>query len=465
ETAAGKLDKNLGKAEKSSRKLGRALGKVGTRVKGLAKRLISMRSAVVLAAGVVGLGLLTKKALNTMDTIGKMADAIGISTDALQEYRHAAELSGVATALLDKSLLVATKNIGDLGRSSSELETSLKDLAPELLANMKAASTIEEALRLAFLAMADFSKQAKRSAVSATLFGRGGKLMTNMIRNGSDALREMIRETRTLGLIIPEVLIRNAEEANDQLTRMTKVMGVQATIMLGTLAPAIIELGNWFLTFTPAIKVFMEEFLIARGLLEGVSVESLTRELNRLQHEWLNLQDAWSKGKVPEIIMLELEVAIEAVRMQLAKLNEEVAKTTEPIKTPFTSLDPDDIKPTAAALKAYIALQSRAAGVIIRTRTAQEQFNITMVDLRELLTHALIDWETYNRAVEMAQETLNETGDAGVDVFERLEEAGETAFDNLSDALIEFGATGKFEWRDLARVALTAIRDIVAAYT
>ena len=88
-----------------------------------------------------------------------------------------------------------------------------------------------------------------------------------------------------------------------------------------------------------------------------------------------------------------------------------------------------------------------------------------MIELNEILAVGDINWETYSRAAKMAQKTLEETGAAGDVVFKRLEDAGVTAFDNLSDAMIEFGATGKFQWRDLARVALTAIRDIMAAYS
>ncbi len=416
-TAAGKLDKNLKKAEKSSGKLGRALAKVGTRVKGLARGLVSMRSAVVLAAGAVGFGLLVKKALNTADAIGKAADAIGISTDALQEYRHAAELSGVATGQLDKALMKATRNIGELGRSSSELDLTLKELAPDLLANVRAASSVEEALELAFVAMSKMATQTKRAAVANAFFGRSGILMTNIVRNGADAYREMIREARTLGLIIPEVLIRNAEEANDQLTRLTKVMGTQATIMLTTLSPAIIDLGNWFLKFTPVIQAFMEEFLIARGFLEGVSFEGLQRELARLKEDFADLARLDLLQFLSPEEILEKELAMAALEMRIAGIVAESKKIDIQGKLPdviFVPPDPRELERAARIRKRFLILEQRARRVIGETRTAQEELNQTIAELGELLSERIIDWETYSRALEMAQDTFDETLETGI---------------------------------------------------
>ncbi|KKK85918.1 hypothetical protein LCGC14_2768440, partial [marine sediment metagenome] len=418
--------------------------------------------------------LLVKKALNTADAIGKAADAIGISTDALQEYRHAAELSGVATGMLDKSLKKATRNIGDLGRSSSELDLALKELAPDLLANVRAAGSVEEALNLAFVAMSKMTSQTKRASVANAFFGKSGIDLTNIVRNGADAFREMILEARTLGLIIPEVLIRSAEEANDQLTRLTKVMKTQATVILATLSPQIIALGNTFLEFVPSIKAFVdaflpEEFADVDELIRRIeSLIELRRELtmggDRAALEALSQAELNRRAR--EVLSIDKQiVALGKLISARRKMRLEEENVTPLPATPLGAPLPPDIKAFERAMKKRISLEQRAQRVIAETRTAQEDFNQTMVDLGELLSLRKIDWETYSRAVEAAKETLEEVGVAGADVFKKLEEAGETAFDNLSDALIEFGATGKFEWRDLARVALTAIRDIVAAYT
>ena len=100
--SSAKFDRDMGKARRAvtsnSARMNKALarvergfGRLGRNMKGMAKRAVSMRSAFALAAGTAGMGLLVKRNLELADKTAKTADAIGISTDALQEYRFALE--------------------------------------------------------------------------------------------------------------------------------------------------------------------------------------------------------------------------------------------------------------------------------------------------------------------------------------------------------------------------------------
>lgn len=480
---AKKLDRGLVKAKRSAGKLGKTLGGLGKRVGNLGKSFVSMRGAAVLAAGVIGLGLLIKKSLDTADAIGKAADAIGISTDALQEYRFAAEIAGVSTAVLDKSLLKATKNIGELARSSSELDLTLTDLDATLLADVRAANSVEEAIDLVFVAMASYEKQTKRAAVANAFFGRSGILLTNIVRDGVDAFRLIIAEARTFGLIIPESIIRNAEEANDQLLRMARVISTQTTIALASLAPIIIEIGNAFLENIPKIKSFTENIMLTFGVFEGVSLDKLRQELVETKEElaaadrvWVAVLETALDFVTEPILGLEtfseriarLKARIEALTMTIDAATVAAAGLNEESETLAITIQPARFKPVSeeefnAAIKKREELEKRAQRVIAQTRTAQEQFNMTMVNLGELLSLRKIDWETYRRAVEEAQKELQEANEEGTNTFDALERAGESAFDNLTDALLDFTETGKLEWRSLAQVAIAALQDILSA--
>jgi len=53
------------------------------------KNIFSLRTAMIGVAGAAAMGAFVRKSLESADAIGKAADAIGISTGALQELRHA----------------------------------------------------------------------------------------------------------------------------------------------------------------------------------------------------------------------------------------------------------------------------------------------------------------------------------------------------------------------------------------
>ena len=72
------------------------------------------------AAAVGGLALLVKATLPAIDNLGKTADSLGLTTEALISLRQGAQLSGVSVEVLDKALLRFNRAAGDaqIGRAS-----------------------------------------------------------------------------------------------------------------------------------------------------------------------------------------------------------------------------------------------------------------------------------------------------------------------------------------------------------
>ena len=277
DTAAftSKLDRARRDLSRSSTRMNRSLAKIdrgfkraGKSAALFAKSMVGIRGAAVLAAGVAGLGLLTKRSIDTADAIAKTADAIGITTDALQEYRFALDISGVAQEKTDKGLKKFVRNMGELARSSSETQTALKDLDPALLKNLRSLETVEDQLALAFRALAKYSDQSKRAAVAQALFGRSGIDMTVAVKKGIVAFEGLQQKARSLGLVIKEDLLRNAEDAKDQLTILGKVIGKNVTEAILLAAPQIKDLAERLSEGIPILITWVEQFGIWVGLLE-----------------------------------------------------------------------------------------------------------------------------------------------------------------------------------------------------
>ena len=123
------------KYERSMRNVKRVSKSTSTAITGHFNKafgLISKASAVLGVAGAAGFVTLGKNALDTADKIGKTADMIGIGTDALQEYRHAAKLSGVEQATLDNGLGAFTKRLGEARAGTGALVTYLNKYDQEM---------------------------------------------------------------------------------------------------------------------------------------------------------------------------------------------------------------------------------------------------------------------------------------------------------------------------------------------
>ncbi len=67
-------------------------------------------------------------------------------------------------------------------------------------------------------------------------------------------------------------------------------------------------------------------------------------------------------------------------------------------------------------LAELVMWQNKAKQVFDETRTGLERYNARLMELDELLERGLINWDTYRRAVEKAEEALKRLSDSSVDV-------------------------------------------------
>ena len=87
-------------------------------------------SGLLLAAGigtaVIGINKLvdaSSKAISEMDALGDAAQALGLTTDELQELRYAAEQTGSSQEKLDAAMRKFTQGIGETAAGVGEVKT------------------------------------------------------------------------------------------------------------------------------------------------------------------------------------------------------------------------------------------------------------------------------------------------------------------------------------------------------
>ena len=406
------------------------------------KSVFSMRGAMVAAAGAAGLGLMVKRSLDAADKIAKTADVIGITTAALQEYRFAADLAGVEQGKLDAAFKKFAKNVGELGKTSSELDTTLRDLSPTMLANLRAANGMEDALARAFRGLGAVTDAAKKAAIAQALFGRAGLGMSLIVKDGTAELEAMRQKARDLGLVIADDLLRNSEHAVDQLEILSTVVSAQATTAFIKFAPEISAVAKFLQDVAMAGEWVFDTFRDdgAKSLkgLQG-ELDGTTAKIADLIAEIVKIDAALKQqgfAGSPYLSTLHAELGkLEARAIELEKL---IGKKITPITTTRdvgaapgvvspslttgkdVSFDPGLLGRTGptslfrAAQEAGLGPEQetalkfweRSRRLIEETRTPLEQYRASLAQVDELFKAGFLTVEQYDRAVKGAAETF-----------------------------------------------------------
>jgi hypothetical protein len=450
------LASNATRMNRALAKIDRGFKRVGRAVAAFAKRIFSLRGGLAAVAGIAGLGLLAKRSLDTADKIAKTADAIGISTDALQKYRFALEISGVAMASTDKGLKKFTRNMGELARSSSETQTALKDLDPALLKNLRSLTSVDAQLALGFRALAGYTSQTKRAAVAQALFGRSGVDMTVGVKKGIDAFEELQDKARRLGIVIEEKLLRGAEDAVDQLTILGKVISANFTSAILEAAPKIAELAQRLSEAIPEIIQVTEEIIKATaaflkwlGVLNiskaqriGEEITELTLIINSLNEELQTPLGPVTEGPAFERLerLLDRRDALEA-RLRGLKNTSMLDGGAVPGTTPA----PDTVDPVAFDKAARERLT--ASDALIDSIRGEE------TAARALLSTVAATIQTNQERYEAELEFLGKTATA-------LEETGQLTAQN--QALLDRGAAAALKRLEESNPALQEAKALLA---
>ena len=288
-------------------------------LKGLTGAIGALKLAAAAAGGAAGLGLLAANAVKAADTLAKTADKIGFSTDSLQKFQFAAKKTGVETATLNMAMQRFTRRLGEAAIGKGELlgvlndyniaikdsegkTRATEDVLADLADTIKLAGSEQEALRIAFKS-----------------FDAEGAALVNLMRKGSDGLKEYGAQAENLGIIIEEDLLRGAESAQEAIDNLTTVLDKNFKRTLLALAPILESFSEilikaskqltglftgirgWFAqnelrvkALHGQIKMTVEEI---NRLSASEAIQMLDKYQGRGEGEYV---DSWLRGREPE---------------------------------------------------------------------------------------------------------------------------------------------------------------------
>jgi hypothetical protein len=259
---SAEFESNMAKARQSSSDFGASAVAAGA----VAGKALAAAGAAAIAAGV----LIVKSNLASIDSLAKVSDKLGISTEALAGFRHAAELSGTSQEAADKALQKMVRSIGEAqnGVGMARVEFEKMGLSVQALAGMKP----EQAFAAISDATNNMATQSEKAASAAAIFGREGVSLLNTMKLGSEGLAATAHEAEVLGLTLSRVDAAKVEAANDSMTRMSassagfgKILTVAVAPYIQAVADALTQAGIKSNGFRDQIGTGME--LATRGVV------------------------------------------------------------------------------------------------------------------------------------------------------------------------------------------------------
>jgi len=208
------------------------------------------------------LALFGKETLALADSIGKVSDSIGVSTEFLQKYQFAAQQSGLATEEFNKGMQNFTKMVGQAQLRTTEAGRTLEKLGVQVKNTDGSVKNAEEVFVELFEALDGVGSQFEKNAILADLMGRAGVKLAVMGKDGAEAMKELAESATG---VIPEDSIRQAEIFNDAMNELKRA----------TLLP----LQKAFVSVSTTVL----EFLDLLGLVDRKkTLAELQGELNRV---------------------------------------------------------------------------------------------------------------------------------------------------------------------------------------
>ena len=220
----------------------RAFKSVRSSLKGIGSASVQMAKGVATAtaaatAAVGAMGYALSKQVQKVDDLAKTAQKLGTTVSTLQELQYAADISGVSANTLNMAMQRLTRRVSEASMGFGEAKGALKELglnAAEL--NKLPLDKKMEVLADAFEGVASDGDKVR---LAMKLFDSEGVALVNTLNLGSEGLKEMSAEAKSLGLSISEIDAKRFEEMNDSITRIKTAASAAGTTFTTELLPLI----------------------------------------------------------------------------------------------------------------------------------------------------------------------------------------------------------------------------------
>jgi len=348
------------KTKKAFKSVNGNLNKTSDALKGLAKRFI-------FAAGAAGVGGFITSTIKAADKLDKLSTRLGVSTEALSEYRHVAEIGGVTFETLTMAWQRMTRRIAEAAIGMGEAKDALKELG--LNAKDLNELPLDEKFEIVAEALAGLGSESDRVRLAMKLFDSEGVSLIQTMEGGAEGIRKVRQQARDLGLTLDKTTTKAAAKLVDEMVGVKAALQGIANSALPAILPLLTNfavvlqgginaLKDWGKELKFLALVFVELFVI-RKITPLIIAMSGAMKVATFSARGLGLALKGMLGGIPGMIAIAA-TAWMMLRDDTDKATEAVEEQTEAVKKlrkEYEGLALDELK------KAQRDLEKQLAGV------------------------------------------------------------------------------------------------------
>ena len=207
-------------------------------------KVAAQAAAITLSAQIASIWGFAAATAAVGDQAAKTADKLGIGIEALQEYRFAAGLSGVAQQTFDVALQRFVRRAAEAANGTGEAKAAFEEMGIALrFANgtIKSTQTLFAEVANQFASIED---PARRVRLAFKLFDSEGVGLVNLLKQGAQGIEAFRTEARNLGLVISTDVARASETFNDSQDKLFGVIKGIRNEIGGELLPTLTSLND-----------------------------------------------------------------------------------------------------------------------------------------------------------------------------------------------------------------------------
>jgi chemotaxis protein histidine kinase CheA len=432
---------------------------------------------LALSAGVIktvvagAVGFLAHQAFASADATAKLALKLNSTTEALSQLDYVAERSGVSNETVANALRDMGKNASLAAAGQGEAKNALQALgiSAERFKQLRA----EDQLLVMAQALQGVQDPADKSRLAMQVMGEAGGEMIKIMAGGPEPIRQLMRQADSLGLTLDTKTGKAAERVADSLTNLTAHSRAAQIAFVRYLGPSVAAVAEAIGAALPkaifyagkglawlraeavgfaaaAIDRFAYVYdllsllpgslgdtyeaasIRARNLAAGIADLGATY---RAEFEGMTFSTEGFKAAVGD--GADIAAVYDETLKGLAARQKQEAAAAKDAAAAAKAAAAERAAAEKEAAAAREAIERRIAGIYEATRTPLERYTAQVRELIALRAHGL-DKDTFVRAIQQAQEGLENLSAKTEETSEEMSEFGKQAAANLQTHFADF---------------------------
>jgi hypothetical protein len=228
------------------------------------------------------------QAFERSESLGKVANNLGIAVDKLSQLQYVAEQSQSSAGAMDTALRKMATFLGEVTDAGSEASMSLAKLG--LSAKDLEGLTTDEAFLKVADALQKTTNVSERLTLQQKIFGKSSQEVAGVLTQGSDAIREMMKEGDGLNRTLKNIEYGQIIAAKDSIEHLQAAFRSLADKLTLSLAPAIDFIAKEIDAAIGDVGRFGGAF--------GLLTDGIIYSIGLVKMAWQGVQLMWEGAKV-----------------------------------------------------------------------------------------------------------------------------------------------------------------------